>query len=95
MQLTWSPQPQTGRTLTASVDGNGPIEHKVEGKESMGNGGSAQTGHASVILNNGKGGKLPLASQSLTIRELFPGETVDFPFSDLEHRALEELRKCF
>ncbi len=95
MQLTWSPQPQTGRTLAASVDGNGPIEYGVDGKESMGNGGSAQTGHASVILKNGKSGKLALASRSLTIRELFPGETVDFPFSDLEHTALAELRKCF
>ena len=95
MQLTWSPQPQTGRTLTASVDGNGPIEHKVEGKESMGNGGTAQTGHASAMLSRGKGGKLALPSRSLTIRELFPGETVDFPFSDLEQGALADLRRCF
>jgi hypothetical protein len=46
MQLTWSPQPQTGRTMTASVDGNAPVEYKIEGKESMGNGGAVQTGHA-------------------------------------------------
>ena len=63
MQLTWSPQPQTGRTMTASVDGNAPVEYKIDGKESMGNGGTVQTGHASVLLSNGKSGKLALANQ--------------------------------
>jgi hypothetical protein len=87
MQLTWSPQPQTGRTMTASVDGNAHVEYKIEGKESMGNGGTVQTGHASVLLSNGKGGKLALANQTLTIRELFPGETVEFPFSQLDQNA--------
>lgn len=77
------------------MDGNGPMEHKVEGKESMGNGGTAQTGHASAMLSRGKGGKLAVPSRSLTIRELFPGETVDFPFSDLEQGALADLRRCF
>jgi hypothetical protein len=95
MQLTWSPQPQTGRTMIASVDGNSPVEYKIEGKESMGNGGTVQTGHASVLLSNGKSGKLALADKSLTIRELFPGETVEFPFSELDQKAHAELRKCF
>ena len=95
MQLTWSPQPQTGRTMSASVDGSGPIEYKIEGQESMGNGGTAQSGHASVLLSNGKRGKLALANQSLTVRELFPGETVEFPFSELDQQARAELRKCF
>ena len=39
--------------------------------------------------------KLALANQSLTIRELFPGETVEFPFSDLDQKIHAELRKCF
>jgi hypothetical protein len=90
MQLTWSPQPQTGRTMTASVDGNAPLEYKIEGQESMGNGGTVQTGHASVLLS-----KLALANQTLTIRELFPGETVEFPFSELDPKARAEFRKCF
>ena len=95
MQLTWSPQPQTGRTMTVSVDGNAPVEYKIEGTESMGNGGTAQTGHASVLLSSGRGGKLGLANQSLTIRELFPSETVEFPFSGLDQKARAELRQCF
>ena len=95
MQLMWSPQPQTGRTMTASVDGNLPVEYKIEGKESMGNGGRLQTGHASVLLSSGKSRKLALANQSLTVRELFPGETVEFPFSELDQKTHAELRKCF
>jgi hypothetical protein len=94
LQLTWSPQPQTGRTMTASVDRNAPVEYKIEGKESMGNGGTVQTGHASVLLSSGKSG-LALANQSLTIRELFPGETVMFPFSELDRKTHADLRKCF
>ena len=95
MQLTWSPQPQTGRTMTVSVDSNPPVEYKLEGKESMGNGGTVQSGHASVVLSGGKDAKLALANQSLTIRELFPCETVEFPLADLDQKARPELRTCF
>jgi hypothetical protein len=95
MQLTWSPQPQTGRTMTASVDGDTPVDYRIEGKESMGNGGTAETGHASVVLSNGRGRKLTLAHQTMTIRELFPGEAVEFPFFQLDRKAREEFRKCF
>ena len=49
MQLTWSPEPQTGRTLTASVDGRTTVEYRLEGRESMGNGASVQSGLASVV----------------------------------------------
>jgi hypothetical protein len=95
MQLTWSPQPQTGRTMTVSVDREAPVEYKIEGKESMGNGVAVQTGHASVLLSSANGRKVGLSNQSLTIRELFPGEAVTFPFSDLDQKAHAELRKCF
>jgi hypothetical protein len=95
MQLTWSPEPQTGRTLFASVDGHGPIEYRIEGTESMGNGGTARSGHASVVLSSGKGGTLAVPLQSLKIEELFPGEAVEFPVKDLDRSALSELRHCF
>ena len=78
-----------------SLDGNSPVEYKIEGKESMGNGATVQSGHASVLLSRGKSEKLGLANQSLTIRELFPDETVEFPFSALDQKAHAELRKCF
>jgi len=95
MQLTWAPQPQTGRTMLASVDGKAPVEYKIAGTESMGNSGTVQSGHASLLLSNGENGKLALAKKSLTIRELFPGETVEFPFSKLDQKVHAELRRCF
>jgi hypothetical protein len=95
MQLTWSPQSQTGRTMTVSADGNAPVEYKLEGTESMGNGASVQSGRASILLRSGKGGKLPLADQLLTIREVFAGETVEIPFASLDRKTHAELRKCF
>ena len=95
IELTWSPQPQTGRTMTASVDGNSPVEYRIDGEESMSNRGTTTTGHASVLLSSGKSGRLPLANQSLTVRELFPAETVEFTFADLDRKVNSELRKCF
>src|SRR5689334_17251581 len=94
MQLTWSPQPQTGHTMTVSVDGNLPVEYRIEGTESMGNGATVKAGHASVLLS-GNQGRLPMANRSLTIRELFPGEAVEFPFSDLDRNTHAAFRKCF
>ena len=95
MQLTWSPEPQTGRTMTVSIDGQAPVEYRIEGKESMGNGGTVQSGHASAVLNSGRGGKLTLPKQSLVVGDLFPHETVEFPFGGLDKKAYFELSKCF
>jgi hypothetical protein len=95
MQLTWSPEPQTGRTMTASVDGNTPIEYRIEGRESMGNGAAVQTGHASVVLSSVKGKRLAFPKESLIIRDLFPGETVEFPFADLDRKSISDLSVCF
>jgi hypothetical protein len=95
LRLTWSPEPQTGRRMTASADGKTAVAYNIEGKESMGNGGTAQTGHASVLLSRGKGAELGFASRSLTIRDLFPNEIVEFPFADLDENTRADLRKCF
>ena len=95
MQLSWSPQPQTGRTMTVTSDNGAPVEYKIDGKESMGNGATVQSGHASVVLSSGHGGKLDFAKQSLTILELFDGEEVIFPFAELDVKARAELGKCF
>ncbi len=59
----------------------------------MGNGGTVQTGHASVLLSDG--GKLHFPNHSLTVRELFAGESVQFPFSALDEKTRAELRSCF
>ena len=94
-QLTWSPQPQTGRSIAAIVDGGTPTEYKIEGKESMGNGAAVQTGRASLLLARGKGEKIGLPNQLLEIRELFPGESVRFSFADLPQSARASLGNCF
>ena len=78
VQLSWAPSPRNG-TVKASVDGSWPIDYKVEGTETMGNGSAGTTGHAAVTLKG-----LPWPKKTLTISELFPGETVIFPFEQLE-----------
>lgn len=95
MHLTWSPEPQTGRTMRVSVDGESPLDYRIEGTESMGNGSAVQTGRASVVLRDHNDRRLRLAERSLTVRDVFPGETVEFPFGDLDTRVRAELRQCF
>lgn len=94
MQLTWSPEPQTGRTMTVSSDGRTPVEFRIEGRESMGNGGTALTGHASVVLSRGKGDRLAPSHRLLEVRDLFPGETVAFPLADLDAAVQADLARC-
>jgi hypothetical protein len=90
LQLTWSPAPQTNRTFAVSVDGNAGIPHKLEGREErMGNGTAASTGLASARMN------VPLPATTLTVSDLFPGETVVFPISDLDSSARREFAACF
>jgi len=55
----------------------------------MGNGGTGTTGHAAVILEG-----LPWPGRTLTISELFPGETVVFPFEQLA-QARQWFTECF
>ena len=77
LQLSWAPSPRNG-TVRASVDGGVPMGYKVEGTEKMGNGSAGITGHAAVMLAG-----LPWPRKTLTVSDLFPGETVVFPFEQL------------
>jgi len=89
MQLTWSPAPQTDRTFSVSADGNTSIPHRLEGKEEMmGNGTPLTTGLAAAVL------KAPLPEKTLTIADLFPGETVVFPLSELDPTDRRQLAVC-
>ncbi|HVW12044.1 MAG TPA: hypothetical protein VHC90_25875 [Bryobacteraceae bacterium] len=89
IELTWAPVPQTGRTFFASVDGNAGIPHVLEGREEkMGNGAAVTTGLAMSTLN------VPLPEKTLTIENLFPGETVVFPLSQLNPADRRELAVC-
>jgi hypothetical protein len=88
-QLTWSPAPQTNRTFSVSADGNAGIPHRLEGREErMGNGTASSTGLAAVMLN------APLPERTLTIRDLFPGETVVFPLGELDQVDRRQLAVC-
>jgi mono/diheme cytochrome c family protein len=89
IQLTWSPAPQTNRTFYISADGNLGIPHKLEGREEkMGNGSALATGLAAAMLNT------PLPEKTLTITGLFPGETVVFPFGELDQVYRRQLAVC-
>ena len=89
IQLAWSPQPQTNRTFSVSADGNPGIPHKLEGREEkMGNGSAGTTGLAAATLH------APLPEKTLTITDLFPGETVVFPLADLDQAARQQFGVC-
>jgi hypothetical protein len=89
IQLTWSPQPQTNRTFFVSADGQPAIPHKLAGEEKMGNGTAGASGLASTTLNT------PLPRKTLSVSDLFAGETLTFPVDTLDPRTLQELAACF
>jgi hypothetical protein len=89
IQLTWSPAPQTDRTFSVSADGNAGIPHRLEGREEkMGNGTALTAGLAAAVLN------APLPDKTLTITDLFPGETVVFPLGELDQVDRRQLAVC-
>jgi hypothetical protein len=99
VQLAWSPVAQSG-TLAASVDGNAAARYRVEGSEKMGNGSVVVLhGLAALVLADTKRGVsrtgLPFPAESLTISDLFPGETITFSFTDLPKEARREFKACF
>jgi hypothetical protein len=90
MQLTWSPEPQVDRSFLVQTDSEPAVGHRLTGREQkMGNGAQATTGLASFVLPPA------LAKRTLTIRDLFSGETVVFPLSELDSTHRRELEPCF
>jgi hypothetical protein len=99
VQLAWSPVAQSG-SLAISVDGQAAVHYRVEGSERMGNGsGLILNGLAALFLADTKRGttanSFRFPAESLTVRDLFPGETVTFPFTNLPKDARQELAACF
>jgi len=94
MQLAWSPIPKRG-TLAIAVDGKPAANFTVQGTERMGNGTSATTGPAAFVFAQTKNEPITLPSRTLTVSELFPGETVTFPFDELTPAARQSLSACF
>jgi hypothetical protein len=101
--LAWSPLPQRG-TLAASVDGRAAVSYQVNGSEKMGNGSGIVTqGLAALALTDAKFADakfgtvigLSLPAETLTITDLFPGETAVFSFASLPREAQREFQACF
>ena len=94
MQLAWSPAvPEQGRVMSAAVDGSAPATYKIEGLEKNGNGQAGTSGPGAIVLSATQVGPLP--AQTLTIRNVFPGETVVFPFDELTQTDRQALSACF
>ncbi len=91
MQLAWSPGvPPAGQVMSAVADGKAPRTYKIDGAEKMGNGADFTTGPGAVDLR-----AMPLPEKALTVRNLFPNETVVFPFGDLDRTVRDSLSTCF
>jgi hypothetical protein len=108
MQLTWSPNAaDTTRVMSVAVDTNKVLTYTVGGLEKMGNGSrkpdgtEITSGSAAVILyaTHAKSGaatlSMPLPTGTLTINNVFLGETVVFPFDQLTSAMRKELSLCF
>ncbi len=105
MQLAWSPDVAKDNTvLTAAVDQRAPVAYKVAGQETYGNGMAGTSGPGAVVLYTTQNAKNAgsesssgaiLPSQTLTVRNLFPNETVVFPFNELSQGVRQELSVCF
>lgn len=91
MQLAWSPQvPKKGQVLSAAADSNAPARYTIDAVETYGNGMAGSSGPGAVILSS-----KTLPEKTLTVSNLFPGETVVFSLSQLTPQARKGLSTCF
>jgi cytochrome c551/c552 len=102
MQLSWSPGvPKQGEIMSASADGRAPVTYQISGTEKMGNGQPGTSGPGAVVLAATRRHSaqvlpaMPLPEHSLTVRNVFPDETVVFAFDDLGRDARQSLSACF
>jgi hypothetical protein len=91
MLLTWAPGvPKEGRAISAAVDGASPITYSVLNEKAMFVGAMGNSGTGAALLS-----KLPLPERALTVTNVFPDETVVFPFDGLPQTARQALSRCF
>ena len=92
IRLLWANGvPEEGQEITVSVDGRAST-HKVTGGKEQGNG---KYGPGATILYPSADMKLKMPAQNLTIKGLFPNETVVFPFDKLSQTTRRDLAACF
>jgi len=93
IKLAWANGvPEEGQPMNVAVDGNLNFTHKAEGGKKQGNG---EYGPGATILYPDPDVKLPLPAQTLTVSNLFPNETVVFPFAELSATVRRDLSGCF
>ena len=94
MKLAWANGvPDEGREMTIEVDGGSHWTHRVTGGKEQGNG---KYGPGSTILfPNLEKTHVPFPVESLTIRDVFPNETVVFPFESLDRAVRRNFSACF
>ena len=89
--LTWSPNvPKDGQEISVAVDGKPVLQYTMEGDEKMGNGQAGTSGPGGATLP-----VTVLPAKTLTVTDLFPGVTVEFPFEGLTQSARKSLASCF
>jgi hypothetical protein len=93
IKLAWANGvPDEGRRITVAVDGEAPFTHKVEGGKKQGNG---TNGPGATVLFPNPETSLLFPRQSLTVSNVFPDETVVFPFENLSQPLRRDLSMCF
>ncbi len=90
MVLAWAPGASPkGQTVSVAIDGKEPFTFQTDDGEKRFKGTVGTMGTGATILS------VTLPERSLTIANLFPDETVAFPFADLTQTARQELSACF
>jgi hypothetical protein len=102
MLLTWSPgSPSAGQVMSVGLDEDRLYRYQVEAGEKKFKGAIGTMGTGGVILFAAKrtdtGPKLtaPLPEHTLTISNLFPGQSVVFPFDGLAPASRRAIVSCF
>jgi hypothetical protein len=102
MLLAWAAGvPKEGHAISAAVDGRAPVTYHVLNEKAMFIGAVGTSGTGAAILSATKESAgapkigLPLPERTLTISNVFPDETVMFPFDGLPQTARQALVKCF
>jgi hypothetical protein len=92
MLLSWAPGvPAKNRAMSVAVDAGAPVTYTIEPGEKMFTGASGTSGTGAIILSKSKS----LPKQNVTVINLFPDETVVFPFMGLDGTVRGALAACF
>ncbi|HTA44521.1 MAG TPA: hypothetical protein VK789_18870 [Bryobacteraceae bacterium] len=95
MLLSWAPGvPAKNQVINVAWDGKAPGAINVEGSEKLFTGATGGSGTGATILA-ASALRPSLPAKSLTISNLFPDETVVFPFDSLSQDARQSLARCF